>query len=178
MAATGGFLAPDANVVSVETDSVIVSSENDFSFLNEEVFFTEWDNLKVSGESIITDTLNVDSLIANSITAQSIATDVISGTISVEIAGFTASGRITGTGSISTSSWISAATPAFFVKSDVQISGVSVSDYPQINFDLDSYIFATNAGVTYTEAYDGGVLVYAEALPTATLVFDYLVTKG
>jgi len=172
MAVTGDGVSTTATVVSIGAESVVVSAENAASFTSQTVFFTEWNNLLVSAESVATSS-SFNSLSAD----EAYIENLIVGS-SAEIAGFTASGRITGTGSISTVSWVSAATPAFTVKANFSVSEVTSSDYPQVNFNLNSYTVATNAELNLVEAYAGGLTIYGQATPSSTVSFDYIVVKG
>jgi hypothetical protein len=207
MSVTGGAVSTTATVVSVGTNQVTLDAGNTGSFTDQAVFFTEWDNLLVSAESVVVNlgdptssniagsvvarssggsfditninatTLNSSAVSASAITASTITVSTLSAS-TTRIAGFTASGRITGTGSISTSSWVSAATAGFTVKSNFSVSGVTSLDYPQVNFGLSSYTVATNAELSLVEASTGSLIIYGQSTPSSIVSFNYIVIKG
>jgi hypothetical protein len=85
---------------------------------------------------------------------------------------------IVGQETVSTASWTATTTGGFAHKKDVPITGVTSSDYPIIAFVAASYEAAADAGITYIETYDGGITLYALEVPSITLTFDYMITKG
>jgi len=172
MAVTGDGVSTTATVVSVGAESVVVSAENTASFTSQTVFFTEWNNLLVSGESIIS------SSIFSTISASEAYISVSAFIAELNIGGTTASGRVIGSASISTSSWTSAGNAAFVVKADVSVSGVTGSDFPQVAFDISTYTVAVNAELSLVESGPETLTIYGQTTPSSTVSFDFVVIKG
>jgi hypothetical protein len=172
MAVTGDGVSTTATVVSVGANSVVVSAGNTASFTSQTVFFTEWNNLLVSGESIVT------SSIFSTISASEAYISVSAFAQTLNIGGTTASGRVIGSASLSTSSWVSAASAGFVVKADVTVSGVTGSDFPQLAFNRDTYAAAADAELSLVESGPGKLTIFGQTTPSSTVSFDFVVIKG
>jgi hypothetical protein len=92
--------------------------------------------------------------------------------------GVTIAARLKGTASVGTSSFTTSAVTGFTRQADVTVSGVVADDFPFVSFITSSYNTASIAGMTLAECYAGGIRLYAEATPSTTVTFDYIVIKG
>lgn len=89
--------------------------------------------------------------------------------------GKTVKGQVT----TDTTSWVSSTgTGQFTYKKNIAITGITTADYPDIRFTVSSYTTASTAGISYVETYAGGITLYASAIPTASITFDYVIMKG
>lgn len=78
-----------------------------------------------------------------------------------------------------TTSWVSSTgTGNFAYKKSIAITGITTSDYPDVRFTVGTYQVASVAGISYVETYAGGITLYATAIPTASVTFDYVIVKG
>lgn len=70
-------------------------------------------------------------------------------------------------------------TSEFVYYADINVSGLTVNDYAEVNFTRGSQSLATEANICASgETMTGKIRIYAENIPTATISGEYLVTKG
>ena len=50
--------------------------------------------------------------------------------------------------------------------------------YADILFTTASFTIAQDANIGYATTYNGGVTLYADAAPSGTVTFDYVISKG
>lgn len=80
--------------------------------------------------------------------------------------------------SVTNSSWVASGNATFPYKKGVAISGVTTSDTPSLAFTAATIGIARDADMAYVETYGGGIILYAGKVPSGTVTFDYLITKG
>lgn len=85
---------------------------------------------------------------------------------------------ITGQVATSTASWTTTTTAGFARFKDVAIAGVTTTMYPTVAFTTASYVTAVDANIALCETYAGGIRLYADAVPSGTVTFDYVVIRG
>lgn len=92
---------------------------------------------------------------------------------------FTRGQRVTGNLSITTSSWVASGNEKFPFKKSIAITGVTSSDYPiSFAFTLATLEIAETANAAYVECYNGGIAIFAESVPSATMSADYVIIKN
>lgn len=84
----------------------------------------------------------------------------------------------TGQTSTTNTGWTATTTAGFAQFKDVPITGVTAAMFPSIAFTTATYTIALDANMTLCSTYAGGIRLFADSVPTGTVTFDYVVTRG
>lgn len=85
---------------------------------------------------------------------------------------------IRGSASTDNTGWTTTTTAGFAQFKDVPITGVTAAMFPSIAFTTATYTIALDANMTLCSTYAGGIRLFADSVPTGTVTFDYVVTRG
>lgn len=85
---------------------------------------------------------------------------------------------LTGTGSLTTSEWITSLEAAFSVSATFATSPSSATYIPFVNFTPDTYSIARTAGITLAVSTSSGFILYGTSTPSGTVSFNYVYVKG
>lgn len=122
-----------------------------------------------NGSSYICIATSTGNLPTNATYFKPLATKGVDGTI-IDLVG-----QVT----VTNASWVASGNATFPYKKDVAITGVVAADKPiSFDFTLATLEVAISAGISYIEAYAGGVTLYAASTPTGSVTADYVIRKA
>ncbi len=85
---------------------------------------------------------------------------------------------VTGTGSITTSAWVTTSVTGFSVSATFATSPSSATYIPFVNFTPTTYSIARTAGLTLAQSTATGFILYGTTTPSGTVSFTYVYMKG
>jgi len=77
-----------------------------------------------------------------------------------------------------TTEWVAGTYEGYSYKKTIPISGITISDFPFVAYNLETKSIAQDSGITYVESYNGGIYLYAESLPESPITFNLSIMKG
>ena len=160
------------NAAKTYADGVSASAESAANNYSDDVGTTTLSSAISAAESRDTTTLNSAKAYADSVGSSTLnsAEGYADGAVSSKF--------VKGSLSTNNSSWVASGNAELPYKKNIAISGVTTSDVPSVAFNNATYAIARGADMAYVETYNGGITLYAGVVPSGTVTFDYLITKG